>query len=291
MNEFLQHFVIMQETEAPCLPFTVGGVTQHGSTHVNNQDAMSLHVGNDIIIGVVCDGCSTGPSFLAPNDSSFAETGAQLVTALALGHTKILARKMEGDELADELTVRLRCDINGLLRILDIKEASEAMNKEMAILREHHLQQFFMSTLLLFVVTPETYLVMHCGDGLFGVNGVITNLNAIHSGAYLANGLSSTFLAGDAPAIKICANGQTDQLQNLLIATDGVLELAEKGNLLEMVTSLDNRQYKLGWGRVPFLREFRSRVARPFEAVSRTDHDDRTLIMLRRIPDACVVTS
>ena len=279
MHDFLQRFVLLETSQPSNLPFTVGGATQHG-THSgeeqNNQDAVSLHAGKDSIVGILCDGCSSA-SDLGHNQVSYCESGAQILSVVMLRHIleRLRAKAVPNAELAKTASELCRRSINDMLYIFSPD----------AEVQEHLLREMFMATILAFVVTPERWCVMHCGDGLFAVNGQFTDLNKTSSGEYLANGLSWT-CQGDYPLLQICAEGDTSGLDSILLASDGVLDIVEKGegNLQDMIKATASRKYVPGYDS-HFIREFRKRVAYKLEQTigGATCYDDRTLLMVRRL--------
>ncbi|HJD98282.1 protein phosphatase 2C domain-containing protein [Mailhella massiliensis] len=287
MSEFLPRFVRLVHEGSVSIPFSVGGCSQHGphaAEDQNNQDAMSLDIDAAAMIGVVCDGCSSA-SDLGENRVSYAETGAQILSALMVRHIRELLQQDAGmpvEKLAGQAGELCLEDIWRILGILCGKDAQ---------LKEHFLREFFMATILVAVITPVRWFVLHCGDGCVAVNGEFFNLNEAYSGEYLANGLSSDNVFSSPPELHLFRQGDIADLKSLVIASDGMQEIHEKsGELLENMLSSgwDKRKspYTPGFDR-DFLREFRVRVAFPWEdaGLSSPAHDDRTLIMFRRLPD------
>lgn len=282
MSEFSQRFVVLDAADGTALPFTASGLTQHGTSHssegCNNQDAMSLFINKEAIIGVLCDGCSSGSDIMALNPWSFAENGAQLLSILVGRHIQELWRGQDFSELAAEISQYCLADLKSLLNLL-------AGNRP--DLREHLLQQIFMATILAVLITPEKYCVFHCGDGLVAINGKFTELNSTASGQYLANTLSCE-ATQDMPLLEVFQEGACGDLDNVLLASDGMSDLVRSGSgLLEnMLGNLDTRTkgYTPGADKFTFLREFRKRVAVPFEPLSPKAYDDRSLLMIRRLP-------
>lgn len=285
MSEFLQRFVRLRYEENVAIPFSAGGVSQHGSHATedqNNQDAMSLDIDSTAMIGVVCDGCSSA-SELGKNVVSYSETGAQMLSALMVRHIRALLQQdagMTAENVAVQAGELCREDIWRILGILCGNDAG---------LKEHFLRELFMATILVAVITPERWFVLHCGDGCVIVNDEFIDLNK-YSGEYLANGLSSeSFLSS--PELLPLRQGDIADLNSLVIATDGMQKIHEKaGALLEnMLSSRWNRRATPSPGfDTMFFREFRARVAYPWYETGRSSpaDDDRTLIMFRRIVDA-----
>ena len=283
MNEFLQRFTL--RSVRPCsLPFTVGGVTQHGphdNGEQNNQDALSLVVQENCIVAVCCDGCS-GSDPAGGNLFSYKECGAQIISTLAARHTSEILRITEPDiDLVREVESRIADSLYQMIELI----AGDSLP-----LKKHYSLEMFMSTFTVAVVTSTQWCIFHLGDGYVLLNDQIEDLNDKSSGSYLANRFCMT--SGDFPHAEILASGQTDMLESIIIGSDGIRDLNNRGLLGDMAATLDPKMnYQPGFN-LMFLREFRKRVSRPFESMSSlTMHDDRSLIMIRRIPNQINHTS
>jgi len=270
MNDFDSRFVVLQNNETT-LPFTAGGVTQNGENKGkgahNNQDAASLLIDGNMIIAVVCDGCG-GPSPYGVNRYSFNETGAQILAAITLEETrKLIAAGAGAQTLAEPLEASISDKLEKMLELLGGSS-------------EQFLLEMLSATIIIGAVTNDFWCLLHCGDGLIGYNGAIQNLDD-YSGIYLAN----KFISGNSQGLfRLAASGNSKELSNLLVASDGALDLLGSGNqLVTMLENLDSRAYTCGYDcKMGFVREFRKRVGRKTSA--RADsHDDRTLIMIRRV--------
>ena len=264
------------------LPFTIGSANQKGAnTEHNNQDSVSIIAEKDILVAVVCDGCS-GASSLGKNKTSINEVGAHIQSALAV---RLLYDKVKETEsvigLDKYLTDALLTAYRTILEVLVGHNATD---------REHLLREMLMATLIAVVITKESWIVLHCGDGMYAVNDVFEELDD-HSGVYLTGSLSVISKNGgsdDRFDIRKIAEGQSSGLNNLLIASDGICDYDECGGLPDMLSNLDeNRTYTRGYdGAMGFIREFRLRVAYMAQEVTNMNtHDDRTLVMIRRIPE------
>jgi len=275
MNDFNSKFVTLYDN-GTTLPFTAGGVTQDGENKGrgarNNQDAACLLINNGMIIAVVCDGCG-GASPYGLNRYSFNETGAQLLAAISLEETrKLIEAGANADTIVERLEISLTDKLEKLLELLGGG-------------RERYLLEMLCATILVGVVTNDYWCLLHCGDGLIGYNGSVQDLGD-YSGVYLANKLMDK---NSQSLFHVAASGDTKDLLNILVASDGVLDLTgEGGSLVTMLNTPDNRAYPYGYdGKMGFTREFRRRVGR--KTAARGDsHDDRTLIMIRRVNHASI---
>jgi len=166
-NVFRNHFAVLQYSPTN-LPFTVGGAIQsgrHSDDEMNNQDAAGIFVGESSIIGVVSDGCG-GASQHGKNICSLNETGAQLSCILAIN---MLQNLLRNHSLEEPETFIKEFDKRFLKRLRGLSMLA-GRSREM---RSHLLFEFFMSTLLGFVLTEENFIIFGAGDGVIGINGEI----------------------------------------------------------------------------------------------------------------------
>lgn len=83
---FAYHFINLKKGHSKTeLPFLLGGATRQGWSHrqqdTNNQDAVSISIDNDIMIGVVCDGCTSTHDKLKIRRSNN-EIGSKLISRM-----------------------------------------------------------------------------------------------------------------------------------------------------------------------------------------------------------------
>lgn len=284
-NLFRKHYAYLERTPTT-LPFTVGGAIQHGKQpeEKNCQDAMAIIANEKGILAVVADGC--GGSSFGENAFSVNEVGANLSCLI----TANLGRRIIRSGLAlDKPDVFLdRFSIQYLAALDKILAATATAYHD----RRYVFYELLTTTLLCVILTREHYIVFTAGDGIFGLNGVINNLEA-QEGIYPSQKLinrsrrhRTTHVFNQVFIIR--AAGNTDDLENVILATDGCKDIYElpENPLLELVTNI-NRHVEPGYDPGFFL-EFRKRVSMPFEAdqnnlpLTRL-HDDRTIIVLRRI--------
>ena len=282
MHNFHSRFVLLDATQSS-LPFTVGGVTQHG-VHMpigNNQDAMSLLVEDLLVIAIVCDGCA-GASPLGINTMSFNETGAQVLSVLVLRSLQRFHKQglQPGAEMVTQLETELNEKYFQLVSLLAGDDPAW---------REHILLELLMSTVVGAVIGSERWCVFHGGDGVAIIDGKMQILDR-YSGHYPANAVVLK-QKGKSPGSQLflLQEGKSADLRNLLIGSDGVQDfLNEKDSKIENITlHLDRRDVPYMSGHdVAFFREFRKRVWNPLAAnrMAQGEHDDRTLLLIRRLP-------
>ena len=139
---------------------TCGSVTgrEHARLGRNNQDGVALAARDGLLVAVVTDGCSSG---------KWSEVGARLAARwLAEWTPHYLARATGAGRESD-----LRDLTTGLLRYLVVTGSRLSANEKSWMAT---LQDYFLFTFLVAVVTPAETLVFGIGDGVFSVNGRIT---------------------------------------------------------------------------------------------------------------------
>lgn len=205
------------------LPFSVFALTQQGLEHqkinVGNQDAGTLYLGKNILIGSVADGCTSGNNL---NRKSYNQTGAVIGGYLIVRLLRKLVLKKHiplSDilpPLEQELIINLRKFVNAL-NPWDFE-------------RHEVIKNFFLSTLIFFVITEDEYLIANCGDGDILINGNHNSLNS-DSGSYFANNLiemqkleNGNYSIKPSLNFRNVSQGKTVNLHNLFIATDGFLD-------------------------------------------------------------------
>lgn len=195
------------------LPFAIAAGSVTGRNHSlagrNNQDAFLVRRSEDgdLLVGVVCDGCTSGK-----------ESGVGAV----LGSRIIVESLLRIKNLPIESMLETaRQDVEAQFRILARATGgtlSAAVN------------ELFLFTVVGCIVTPDWTWVFSIGDGVYAVNGDLKQIGPFAGNAppYLAYALVPSALKQDAPwqlRFTVDANLPTNELQSLLIGTDGTLDL------------------------------------------------------------------
>src|SRR4029077_18735354 len=89
--------------------------------------------------------------------------------------------------------------------------------------------EYFLFTILGFIMTYDHAFVFGAGDGVFALNGAMTVLTPHEGNApeYLAYGLVETDRKGPAPMLKVVGDISISKLESILIGTDGVKDLID----------------------------------------------------------------
>lgn len=286
---FVHHFVNLRKDEANVtIPFAVGGATQQGTAHKldnqNNQDATSIFISNDFIIGIISDGCASTHDELR-NSISNNEVGAKLLCHILIRH----ARKImftdgieDPQHLLQELSERTSKELISIVNILCEKNE---LSKEIFI------WDFLMTTIIGFIVTRHQYLIFYYGDGIIGINGKISILE--ENGSYFAE----TIIGKRCPnrysgvsknnGLKSFASGLSSDLQSIFLATDGFYEIAKNHND-NLVQFIQQASLKVNNGFNFVLPEFRKQILRnegiiKDKSTTTWPKDDASFLLLRSI--------
>jgi hypothetical protein len=149
-----------------------------------------------------------------------------------------------------------------------------------------------MSTILAFAVDETSYVVFGCGDGVIAVNAELRSLDQ-NAGAYLTGRLldfpdnwRDRIDKGEG-ALRVLAQGAAESLGSMLLATDGFEDFtAEFPRLLKDVLEappsacrgFDQQlviDFRVRFWHLPELQQW---------AEIRDGYDDRSFLMIRRIP-------
>lgn len=320
------------------LGFQISAGTIPGRAHIgsgnllvgkNNQDSFALKVFDDCIIATVHDGCSAG----AQSELGASIAGRLLVPLL---REELGASALHAVNSIDQLKVifekirkRFLCKIAKFASLLattgeNIRACREAptevMNahcndqqvNEIEYCRElthkycshkNVLHDCFLFTTIGVIVTSKTTVVFSIGDGLFAINGNMTQVGPFPGNAppYIAYALLPSVFNYDCELLKfkIHAVVPTESVESLLIATDGLNELIGKdstmlpgknrllGHLSQLWSDdrfFDDTEHELI---TPWLRQVNSEVVKlncnaQLERSSGLLSDDTTLIAIRR---------
>ncbi len=188
--------------------FVVQGGSVIGSHHhknfKNNQDAWHIETTEHSIIGLVGDGCGSG---------QYSEVGAQLGVRFMANYLQNLSQGW-----ANELPCDWEYFLNDAVKQFLFKLQSF---NQFCGLCEKDVYNYWLFTILGFVVTEKTTVVFSFGDGLVSLNNNVEEIDQNNEPHYLSYGTSK---------VKIHHLVSTDDVQSLWIATDGLAELLEKSD-------------------------------------------------------------
>ena len=188
---------------------------------LNNQDSMGMRVTDDYAILVVSDGCGAG---------DHSEVGSNILTRITLNAFEMLLRTPFGCDPFSGMWCGIAFnEIRDRLRSV----ASVICDRETFSSRDFFYRQHFLATLMVAVVTPKETAVLSIGDGVYAVNGDVTELDpgAGNMPAYIAYGLMADIQAPlGSHNFTVLECLPTCNVDSLLIGTDGIGDLIAKEN-------------------------------------------------------------
>lgn len=199
---------------------TVG--REHRLIGKNNQDALAWFQSDSLTIGVVCDGCSSG---------QHSEVGAQLGARLLVERlARLFASNLttEDEGRIHKILERARQDVLAHVRILAL-----ALGGSLS----HTVSDYFLFTIVGFIITPNLATTFSLGDGLLVVNGEITQLGPFphNEPPYLAYALVESSMADcDSDFLRFHCHHvlPVDQVTSLLVGSDGVADVIDSSDQL-----------------------------------------------------------
>jgi len=261
------------------LSFSIGGVTKQGFEHIrhgiSNQDAVNLRIGDDFIVAVLCDGCTSHEETFI-TDYSANEVGSRVLSELIANFCyedlKPRKNRMKISPFLRRLDHEIQQRLKRMMRILWVKK-----NQQLPF-----LFNMMTTTVMVAVIRKKDYFVFHCGDGFIGINDEKYNLDS-DAGTYLTNAFDPNFPSGS-PLLKLVAHGDTSDLDRLYMASDGF----KHSSILD--SSFFKRVYEQSEigdsGFIDLISEFHLDIIEPYfqalEHNSRWPIDDASLVMLRK---------
>ncbi len=252
--------------------FEIAGGSVAGRAHVharrNNQDAWHALARDGVAVALVADGCGSGPR---------SETGATLGVRILAEALAAAVPTGEPPELALEgARLRLLDALGAIARALD--PSARALR---AVVADHLL-----FTLVGAALTPAWTAVFALGDGLACVNGERFHVSypddAPPYAAYALTGSSLTDTHPDLLRFRILRTLPTEEVESILVGTDGVADLERAGPLRRFWE--DDRSFTNP-----------SHVSRQLHLASGPGRallpDDTTLVVVRRRRPSCTSPS
>lgn len=201
--------------------FEIAGGTVLGKEHLrlgkNNQDAFAFKVIDDYAIAaIVCDGCSAG---------AHSEVGAKLGASIAIESlfSNLAEWGIDGENACvgffwDRLRERI---------LSKVSYAARSMDGEFKKI----IGDYFLFTMVGALILPEATAIFSIGDGIISVNGKPIEIGPFPNNQppYLAYNLLDQSLTGFSPdelRFTVHSVTPTNEIQTVLIGTDGVMDLS-----------------------------------------------------------------
>jgi len=203
--------------------FEISAGTVVGKLHAmagkNNQDAFYAIHTDDFMIGVVSDGCGSEP---------YSEVGSLIGCRMLAKMISQRAALISNDNRISEISPLFweNAEEEILTQIINLsgKIGHDAIEV---------VSNFFLFTLVGFIITRRESLFFSLGDGVIIINGEIKILGPFPDNAppYLAYNLFTLTPIKPESGIKIQKIVDTDSIESILVGTDGVEHLIKAEGL------------------------------------------------------------
>jgi len=201
--------------------FEIAGGTVLGREHLrlgkNNQDAFAFKVVDDYaIMAIVCDGCSAG---------AHTEVGAKLGASIAI--ESLFSNLAEWGIDGENVYVRFFWDRLRERILSRVSYATRSMDGEF----KRTIGDYFLFTIVGALILPEVTAIFSIGDGIIGINERLIKIGPFPNNQppYLAYSLLDQSLTGFSPdelRFTVHSVTPTNEVQTVLIGTDGVMDLS-----------------------------------------------------------------
>lgn len=209
--------------------FEIAGGTVTGRDHVgrgnllfgkNNQDAFDYRVTDDVLVAVVCDGCSEGA-----HSEVGAHVGARIFVSSLIEQFAHSYRRQSGEAFVCALTDMLEHARQRVL--LQVELLARAMAGAAGGFSSV-IGDYFLFTVLGAVMTRGETAIFSHGDGVFILNGSVTSLGPFPGNAppYLAYALVRSSIDSQLLRFQVHVHLPTERVHSLLLGSDGVEDLA-----------------------------------------------------------------
>lgn len=208
--------------------FELAGGTVIGKDHIfsrkPNQDAHHFVSGQELIVGIVCDGCGDPTS-------PHSEVGARIASTL-LTNTLVACPEINPTWM-DIVRNQALTSIDSLSTIM----ASSTFGKGTTVKSYQMVRDHFLFTVMGFAITPEESYFFSIGDGTMFVNGEQIEVGPFPNNEppYMCYALmDSSLLKSDPGCLKFQIRRivPTESLESFLIGSDGVQHFMKAGTLM-----------------------------------------------------------
>jgi hypothetical protein len=247
-----------------------------------NEDAFAYKISNNFIIACVADGCSS---------SEFSALGSNMAVKLLVNKVNNVLITFTLDELKTFTREKFFEEIRNyiLLEIFKIACQMDTMQDIKA------LDDYFLFTLVVTLITPTRTDIVSIGDGYYGINGkekkiktlkdenCTINKDGITCNPYLTYTIAELQgypkVTKESTKFQTLANIDTSTINTLLIGTDGLDCLNEVnsriGNFCALNTFFDNQYFLNPYNIIKKLKYARDKIPDLL-------HGDITMILIRK---------
>lgn len=177
----------------------------------SNQDAHLIFSTEDYFMALVLDGCGSG---------SHSEVGSKVVATLLM---QAFRKYLMFHAASENMFQRVRGDVLAYMRVL-----ANGMGSSLSQI----ITDYFLFTVVGVYIDRSYTVIFSHGDGVYYVDGKMTELGPFPNNAppYMAYGITGSPFTTEHPKFlefQIQTQLPTDEVENLLIGTDGILHMVE----------------------------------------------------------------
>jgi len=206
----------------------------HELTKKNRQDFVCSHVSDDIIIGIVCDGCG---------ESQYSEVGASLIGTFVLNYFKLYTKHLS-QVLQSSIDIKTSLESCFSDFIFSFQRSLLFYCTDEPVQQVLFIKEFMLSTCLFCVLINDKVIIGHCGDGVIITNDQTRSLDQKGSPHYIAYKNIPKEALETSPSelefFKIEILDQKD-ISKIVIGTDGIQPLIDK-SLINQLYGTQKRQ-------------------------------------------------
>lgn len=175
----------------------------------SNQDAHLIFYTENYLIALVLDGCGSG---------EYSEVGSKEAAALLMqAFTKYLTYHVPGEAMFD----RVRKDV-----LAEIRVRANSMGPSLSQI----INDYYLFTVVGVYIDRSVVVVFSLGDGVFYVNGAMTDIGPFPGNAppYMTYSITGSPLTTEHPEFlefQVQTQRPTEEIEHLLIGTDGMLHM------------------------------------------------------------------
>jgi len=194
---------------------------QHIRTGKNNQDSFGLWSDKDFLIGIVADGCGS-----SKHSEVGAKIGMELLKSEMIKLLPALLSQEINRSMFQAFLERIYRDTLSQIRVL-----ANAMDSDIIRI----ISDYFLFTAIVCLILPKVTIIFSIGDGAYMINEKLYPLGFFpgNKPPYLCYGLfnpATVNMPVDQLQFQINFFGNTEDVDSICIATDGIMDLFDANN-------------------------------------------------------------
>ncbi|MDD5649356.1 MAG: protein phosphatase 2C domain-containing protein [Candidatus Nanoarchaeia archaeon] len=196
----------------------------HEFSRKNRQDFLHTYQSDELIVGVVCDGCG---------ESKYSEVGAALIGTFIVNYLKSFNGIINFNHIKgfkEILEYDLTCFLNNIENLVFFNDNCE---KE----KISFIKEFLLSTCLFCILTKDSVIIANCGDGIIIINDEIKIIDQYSIPEYIAYKIVPKEALEKTPSELSFFNIQVfdcKDINKIVIGSDGIQPLIDENLILHI---------------------------------------------------------